>query len=257
MRILSRATVTVRRFLDLVLIALILIVVFGVILAKVVPVTGRQTIIVGGNSMEPAIALGSAIIVAPVPAADLRVGDVVSLRAGDDRALFTHRVVEVIDAADGRYVRTQGDANERPDPTPIHESSIEGRVEVTIPLAGYLIALLSIPTGVLFLIGVAATLLAAVWLLESLELDQVDRDRIARGQPPRTGDGEPMSPRSVPGRSFATDTGFGSVRLSVADQIAIARANRRRRDQWEANHARGDDAHRGRDDRGRDDRAAE
>jgi len=256
MRILSRATVTVRRFLDLVLIALILVVVFGVILAKVVPVTGRQTIIVGGTSMEPAIAMGSAIVVAPVPASDLKVGDVVSLRAGEDRALFTHRVIEVIDAPDGRYVETKGDANERTDPTPIHESAIEGRVELTIPLAGYLIALLSIPTGVLFLVGVAATLLAAVWLLESLELDQVDRVRIA-GDQPRTVDGEPMSPRPVAAQAFAAEMGFGSVRLSIADQIALTRANRRRRDAWEANNARGDDAHRGRDDRGLDDRAAE
>jgi len=69
MRILSGATVTVRRLLDAVLLALILVVVFGVILAKVVPVTGRETIIVGGRSMEPAIPMGSAIIVG-------RVGDV-------------------------------------------------------------------------------------------------------------------------------------------------------------------------------------
>ena len=65
MRILGRSTVHVRRFLDVVLIALILVVVFGVILAKVVPLTGRQTIIVGGGSMEPAIRTGSAIVVAP------------------------------------------------------------------------------------------------------------------------------------------------------------------------------------------------
>lgn len=249
MRILSGATVTVRRFLDLVLIALILVVVFGVILAKVVPVTGRQTIIVGGTSMEPAIAMGSAIIVAPVAASDLQVGDVISLRAGDDRALFTHRIIEVIDRPEGRYVRTQGDANHKPDPTPVHQAAIEGRVEVAIPLAGYLIALLSIPTGVLFLIGVAATLLAAVWLLESLELDQVDRVRVARPGAPRVDDGEPMAARPLPTRSLATDTGFGSVRLSVADHVALSRATRRRRDRWEANNARGDDAHRGRDGR--------
>jgi signal peptidase I len=249
MRNLSRATVTVRRLLDLVLLALILVVVFGVILAKVVPVTGRQTIIVGGTSMEPALAMGSAIIVAPVAAAELQVGDVISLRAGDGRALFTHRIIEVIDASDGRYVRTKGDANVKPDPTPVHESAIEGRVQAAIPLAGYLIALLSIPTGVLFMVGVAATLLAAVWLLESLELDQVDRSRLAAPEAPRPADGEPLSPRPVPTSSLAVDTGLGSVRLSVAQQIALSRATRRRRDRWEANNARGDDAHRGRDDR--------
>ena len=88
MRMLGRATAFVRRFLDAVLIALILVVLFGVILGKVVPLTGRQTIIVGGGSMEPAVPIGAAIIVAPVAPPTLHVGDVVSLRAGKDRALL-------------------------------------------------------------------------------------------------------------------------------------------------------------------------
>ena len=133
MRILSRATAVVRRVLDAVLIALILVVVFGVILGKVVPLTGRQTIIIGGSSMEPAIGVGSAIIVAPVAAADLHVGDVVSLRAGDDRSLFTHRIVRIVDQPDGRWVQTKGDANDTPDPTLTHASAIEGRVQLADP----------------------------------------------------------------------------------------------------------------------------
>jgi signal peptidase len=235
MGILARGTAFLRRFLDAVLIALILVVVFGVILAKVVPVSGRQTIIVGGKSMEPAIAMGSAIVVAPVPASELHPGDVVSLRAGDDRALFTHRIVKVFDRPDGVWVRTKGDANEKADPTLVSAADIEGRVEVAIPLAGYLIALLSIPTGVLFLIGLAATLLAAVWLLESLELDEVDRSRAELGLDLEPGVGEPLAARRLGGaHSLAADGGFGSVRLSVADQIARSRATRQQRDRWQA-----------------------
>src|SRR5262245_54550837 len=196
MRTLSRATATVRRLLDAVLIVLILVVVFGVVLAKVVPVTGRQTIIVGGRSMEPAIAMGAAIIVNPVPTDALRVGDVISLRAGDDRAMFTHRIVEIQERSNGIWVQTKGDANAKPDPTAV--PAIEGPVGLAIPLAGYLIALLSIPTGVLFLIGLAATLLAAVWLLESLELDEVDRvrARVPQGLPRN---GEPIAARPAVG----------------------------------------------------------
>jgi signal peptidase len=240
MRHLSRATATVRRLLDAVLIVLILVVVFGVILAKVVPLTDRQTIIVGGKSMEPAIAMGSAIVVAPVAPGELRVGDVISLRAGDDRALFTHRIIEVLDRPDGRWVRTQGDANKTADPTPVPYSHIEGRVQLTIPLAGYLIALLSIPAGVLFMIGLAATLLAAVWLLESLELDPVDRARIQF--PDETGPdlGEPISVRPTAARSLAADGGFVSMRLSVSEQIAMSRSIRARRDRWQAGQDRAD-----------------
>jgi len=235
MRMLGRATAFVRRFLDAVLIALILVVLFGVILGKVVPLTGRQTIIVGGGSMEPAVPIGAAIVVAPVAAADLHVGDVVSLRAGKDRALFTHRIVEVLQRADGTWVRTKGDANASPDPTPVPAGDIVGRVQVTIPIAGYLIALLSIPTGVLFLIGLAATLLAAVWLLESLELDDVDRDRAAsRGDDDRVaGLGEPISVRSA-APALATSGGYVPVRLTIAEQIARSRETRKRRDLWQA-----------------------
>ena len=235
MRMLGRATAFVRRFLDAVLIALIFVVLFGVILGKVVPLTGRQTIIVGGGSMEPAVPIGAAIVVAPVAAADLHVGDVVSLRAGKDRALFTHRIVEVLQRADGTWVRTKGDANASPDPTPVPAGDIVGRVQVTIPIAGYLIALLSIPTGVLFLIGLAATLLAAVWLLESLELDDVDRDRAAsRGDDDRVaGLGEPISVRSA-APALATSGGYVPVRLTIAEQIAHSRETRKRRDLWQA-----------------------
>jgi len=235
MRMLGRATAFVRRFLDAVLIALILVVLFGVILGKVVPLTGRQTIIVGGGSMEPAVPIGAAIVVAPVAAADLHVGDVGSLRAGKDRALFTHRIVEVLQRADGTWVRTKGDANASPDPTPVPAGDIVGRVQVTIPIAGYLIALLSIPTGVLFLIGLAATLLAAVWLLESLELDDVDRDRAAsRGDDDRVaGLGEPISVRSA-APALATSGGYVPVRLTIAEQIARSRETRKRRDLWQA-----------------------
>ena len=234
MRTLSRATVIVRRVLDAVLIALILIVLFGVILGKVVPLTGRQTIIIGGESMEPSIHIGSAIIVAPVAAADLRVGDVVSLRAGDDNSLFTHRIVEVVDQPDGRWIRTKGDANSSPDPTLVHASAVEGRVQLAIPLAGYLIALLSIPTGVLFLIGLAATLLAAVWLLESLELDSLDASRADDVATPGPRLGEPMSARPPAARSLAADGVFGPFRLTIAEQIALSRSTRARRDRWQA-----------------------
>jgi signal peptidase len=234
MGILSRATATARRVLDAVLIALILVALFGVILGKVVPLTGRQTIVVGGRSMEPAISLGAAIVVAPVAAADLRVGDVVSLRAGPDRALYTHRIIEVVDRPDGRWLRTKGDANPAADPTLVHASAIDGRVQLAIPLAGYLIALLSIPTGVLFMIGLAATLLAAVWLLESLELDSSDRRRFAEGTSSRGSAGEPIPSRPIGARSLAADAGVGAVRLTVAEQIALSRATRERRERWQA-----------------------
>jgi len=169
MRILASSTVWLRRIVDIALIALIVVVLSGVALGKLVPLTGRQTVVIGGGSMSPAIPLGSAVVIASVDPASLARGDVVSLQISDQKATFTHRIVDVVDRPDGRWIRTKGDANAAPDPTLVPASAVIGRVEVAIPLMGYLIALLSLPVGVLFVVGLAATLLAIAWLLESLE----------------------------------------------------------------------------------------
>jgi signal peptidase len=230
MGILAAATAGLRRFLDLLLLALIVAVLLGVLLGKLVPLTGRQTMIVGGSSMEPAIGLGAAIVIKPVEPESLAIGDVVSLRAGDQHAIFTHRIVEVVDRRDGRWIRTKGDANADPDPTLVHASAVIGRTELSIPFAGYLLALLSEPTGVLFLVGLAATILAATWLLESLELERADRVGVTFLPGTDRGRGEPIAVRSIPTRPLAIEGPLGGgIRLSAADQLAVMRAARQRR----------------------------
>jgi signal peptidase I len=231
MRVLAAATAGLRRCLDLFLIVLVVTVLVGVLLAKLVPLTGRQTIVIGGGSMEPAIGLGSAIVINRVAAESLRVGDVVTLQAGPDKALFTHRIIGVVDRADGRWIRTKGDANESPDPTLVPASAVIGRSEFNIPFVGYLIALLSVPTGVLFLIGLGATLLAAAWLLESLELER--SERLSAGLAPGIdrSRGEPIALRILAPRSLAAGgPPLGAVRLTTSEQIAVLKAARQARD---------------------------
>jgi signal peptidase len=229
MRILAAATAGLRRFLDLLLIGLVVIVLVGILLAKLVPLTGRQTIIVGGSSMEPAIGLGAAIVIRPVPAEALAVGDVVTLHAGEKSAIYTHRIIEVVDRPDGRWIRTKGDANATADPTLIHSSAVVGRTELAIPLVGYLLALLSSPAGVLFLVGMAATLLASAWLLESLELDRATKVTVTLVPGTDRGQGEPIAARPAR-RDLATDGGFlAGAKLSRAEQLAFMRASRQHR----------------------------
>ncbi|HLO35204.1 MAG TPA: signal peptidase I, partial [Candidatus Deferrimicrobium sp.] len=171
MRVLAGATTALPRIVDLVLIALIIVVLLGVILGRGAPLVGRQSIVIGGGSMEPAIGLGAAIVVRPTDPSVLAVGDVVSLHVGAEQTTYTHRIVAIVDRSDGRWIRTKGDANPTPDPTLVPATAVIGRVELVIPLAGYLLALLSLPMGVLFVLGLAATLLAIAWLLESLEFE--------------------------------------------------------------------------------------
>ena len=240
-RILGRATGIVRRVLDAMLLALIVVVVGGVVLGKLVPLTGRQTIVIGGGSMEPAVPLGSAIIIRPVDAGELTVGDIVSLKVGPQNTLYTHRIVAVVDRPDGRWVQTKGDANAQDDPSLVPAGAIVGRTEMVIPLAGYLIALLSIPAGVLFLIGLAASLLAGAWLLESLEPELVVKGTVRSVSSVRPVVGEPIAARSVPPKLSSGWAGAGfSPRPTVSEQLARSRETRVRRARWSSAFPRRD-----------------
>ena len=237
---LGRATGIIRRVLDALLLALIVVVLGGVVLGKLVPLTGRQTIVIGGGSMEPAVPLGSAVIIKPVDVAALTVGDIVSLKAGPQNALYTHRIVAVVDRPDGRWVQTKGDANADQDPTLVHASAIVGRTEVVIPLAGYLIVLLSIPAGVLFLIGLAASLLAGAWLLESLEPEWVAKGT-ARPLPRRPLSGEPIAARPGAPKPVTGPAGAGfAARPTIPEQLARSRETRVRRARWSSAFPRRD-----------------
>ena len=271
MRVLAGATTMLRRIVDLGLIVLIVIVLLGIVLAKGAPLVGRQSIVVGGGSMEPSIGLGSAIVVRPVEPSDIAVGDVVSMQVGAGRTTYTHRIVAIVDRADGRWIRTQGDANPTPDPTLVAAGDVIGRVELVVPFAGYLLAVLSLPMGAMFVLGLAATLLAIAWLLESLNLDlaparELDGSRPASldGSPtaPAAGQtdeafvrGEPIASRparpALAGASLlapslgASPWGMSSAaaisvgRPTVREQLGLRQAIRARRRRWLGDHGRG------------------
>ena len=82
MTIAAGAMSGLRRLLDGLLLALVAVSLGVLLLGRVVPLTGHPTLVVAGPSMEPAIPMGSAVVLDPVASADLAVGDVVSLRSG-------------------------------------------------------------------------------------------------------------------------------------------------------------------------------
>ena len=191
MSVVYLVTRAARRTLDIVLIALILLVLATVVIARVIPaVTGGATFVVGGGSMEPGIPMGAVVIATPVAADELVIGDVVSVKVGEKQAIFTHRITRLVDREGEVWLQTKGDANEDEDPSIIPATSVIGRVAVTLPYAGYAVRLLSTAQGVLFLLALAVLTLAAAWLLESLEIDQAAARRRASaalaslGEPP-------------------------------------------------------------------------
>src|SRR5918911_3526019 len=76
-----------------------------------------QLLTVASGSMQPALPLGSLVVVVPRDADAVRVGDVITFNPpGDDTRTVTHRVVEVLGTWDDVSVHTRGDANPVDDP---------------------------------------------------------------------------------------------------------------------------------------------
>ena len=151
---------------DAALILLVALCLLTIALGRVLPLTGRTTLAVAGGSMEPAIHLGSAIVVEPVDPRSLAVGDVVSLRSGPERAIFSHRIIRVV-VRDGHCLdRDQGRRQRPARPSLTPASQVIGRASATIPMAGYLIALLSSLHGIVFVVSLGLVLILTASLVD-------------------------------------------------------------------------------------------
>jgi signal peptidase len=104
-----------------------------------------------GGSTEPAIPLGSIVVLSEVPAEAVAVGDVVTLRHPEAGTIITHRVTRVAELPAGIHLQTKGDANTDPEGALSPASWMLGRVWFSVPLAGYLLQLMALPSGIVHL----------------------------------------------------------------------------------------------------------
>jgi signal peptidase len=91
------------------------------------------------SSMEPKFPPGTLVIIQPVEAADIRIGDVVTyqIRSGEPEVI-THRVTAImVDGLGERSFTLQGDNNDAPDADPVREVQIQGRLWYSVPLMGW------------------------------------------------------------------------------------------------------------------------
>jgi signal peptidase I len=103
-------------------------------------VGGYKPVAVYSGSMTPTIAVGGLAVDRPIPAKEVRVGDVITFTNPYDRGrMVTHRVIAIIRTAHGLAYRTKGDANPDRDPWTIRLSGQVGRVAFSIPFAGYVL----------------------------------------------------------------------------------------------------------------------
>ncbi len=127
--------------------AILWIVLLGFVVLVALPrFTPYDVLVVRGGSMEPAIHLGSVIVIdrrATTPG----IGSIVSFREpGGD--IITHRVVAIDEV---RYV-TRGDANASRDLEERSSDQVVGTELFTVPFIGYVVHLLQQPIAFLLLL---------------------------------------------------------------------------------------------------------
>ena len=135
-------------------------------------IAGFRTFTVMSGSMEPEYPVGAMIYVHPTDYHDLKVGDVISYVASDDKTVVTHRIVDIeVDAADASVWRfkTKGDANVAPDANLVHYKNVLGTPAITIPLIGYFAHNVQQPPGIYIALVVGTLLLAWTFLPGTLE----------------------------------------------------------------------------------------
>lgn len=113
------------------------------------------------GSMAPTIRTGALALARSVPASDLEVGDVVSVRTGTGSRV-THRVVALRHDAGIATLELRGDANEVDDAQPYVVSRAD-RVWFSVPYLGYAGAAIASPLGLVGLGLYAAFLLRIVF----------------------------------------------------------------------------------------------
>jgi len=133
-------------------------------LAPLFPIPGNfKSLVVMSGSMEPAIHVGSVVVIKPV--GEVKVGDVVTFEhPSEPQNLITHRVKSVEDD----MIKTKGDANNTPDNWEIKKETIQGKMFFSAPYLGYAVHFAKTPKGFLLLIILPAILiiLDEIWTIK-------------------------------------------------------------------------------------------
>lgn len=142
--------------------AIVVLVLSGVIVWFAGPrLLGWQPLVVLTGSMEPTLPLGSVAFTEPLPAQEVRVGDVVTFRHPDGGPdMVTHRVVEVLEGPPVSF-RTKGDANEILDTWVVPAANVVGIVRHNIPYMGYVTSFVRTPLGFLLFLGLPGAIIIA------------------------------------------------------------------------------------------------
>lgn len=122
-----------------------------IVIVLCVPLTvprlfGYEVYTVISGSMEPAIPTGSLVYTKSIAPEDVKKDDVIAFYSSTDNgAIITHRVVKN-QVVEGKFV-TKGDANAKEDAMPTEYSNLLGKVELSVPFMGQILAAVASAPG--------------------------------------------------------------------------------------------------------------
>lgn len=86
-------------------------------------IIGFRPVIVVGGSMEPTLEIGDVVIIKKLPQEQIKVGDILTYKLSENGDYCTHRIIEIDE--NGNF-KTQGDANDSPDPAIVKYNNVIG-----------------------------------------------------------------------------------------------------------------------------------
>lgn len=160
------------------------VVIFRTATVKPVSLFGLSLFYVRTGSMEPAIPTGS-ILVVRQGVRDIALGDIITFHSKDAAILGmpnTHRVIGQVGEGEKVLYKTQGDANQGPDPQPVGMEDIIGKVILIFGKTGALglmLVFLGTRTGFFLLILVPLVLLTITLLRDFIRTYRIELARVA------------------------------------------------------------------------------
>ena len=112
---------------------------------------------VQSGSMEPAISVGSVVVVRP---GEYQKDDAITVRAERNaKETVTHRIVKIEEVDGAKRYELKGDANEEPDRELVPENRVIGKVILALPYLGYPVAFAQTQIGFIALVVIPATII--------------------------------------------------------------------------------------------------
>lgn len=136
---------------------IILAVAVFMVFYRPVPLAGdTHYLVVQSGSMEPALPVGSVVVVKPVDPNKLQKNEIIWFKLSGPQSI-THRIIDITDEG---FI-TKGDANKAPDNFILEKKDVIGRVVFTIPYLGYLNHFVKTPLGFILFMILPATIIIA------------------------------------------------------------------------------------------------